>query len=147
MTIKNGIEILAGWTFTFDEVSNNVYKTTLIDNFGRQAETTDTDLKKAITTVETYAFDIQKQISKGWNKFLYDTCILKLGDKIIVEKQYHVEAFGSWYILLTDNRILLDGRDFIFCIQVYRNDWVETKTIKLSELTFDDFINAISSTQ
>lgn len=114
MTVKNQIEILAGWYLTFDEVSNNVYKVTLADNFGRQAETTDTNLVKAIATVETYAFDIQKQIVKGWNKFLYDTCILKLSDKIIVEKQYQNEAFDSWFILLTNNRILLNGSKFTF---------------------------------
>jgi hypothetical protein len=121
---------------TFDEVSNNVYKVMLTDKLGRQAETTDTDLDKAIITVENYAFDIEKQISKNWNKFLYDTCIKKLGDKKIIEQQYHDEAFGSWYILLTDNRILLDGRDYLFCIQVYNNDWADTTTIKLSELNF-----------
>lgn len=81
--IKNNGEILPSRTLTFDEVSNNVYKLTLTDNFGRQAETTDTNLENAITTVETYAFDIEKQASKNWNKFLYDTCIIKLGDKKI----------------------------------------------------------------
>jgi hypothetical protein len=128
-------------------VSNNVYKVTLTDHFARQVETTDIDLEKAIMTVESYAFDIEKQISKGWNKFLYDTCIIKLGDKKIIEKKYHDEAFGSWYILLTDNRILLDGRDFIFCIQVYKNNWVDTRTIKLAELTFNDFVTAIRETK
>jgi hypothetical protein len=119
----------------------------LTDHFGRQAETTDTDLKNAVTTVESFAFDIQKQISKSWNKFLYDTCIIKLVDKKIVEKQYHDQAFGSWYILLTENRILLDGRDFIFCIQVYKDDWVDIKTIKLSELTYSNFVTSISGTK
>ena len=138
---------MPGWTLTFDEVSNNVYKVTLTDKYGRQAETTDTDLDKAIVTVQTYAFDIEKQISKNWNKFLYDTCIKKLGDKKIIEQQYHDEAFGSWYVLLTDNRILLDGRDYLFCIQVYKNDWADTTTIKLSELTFNNFVTAISGTQ
>jgi hypothetical protein len=132
---------------TFDEVSNNVYKVTLTDHFGRQAETTDSDLENAVTTVEAFAFDIQKQISNGWNKFLYDTCIIKLGDKKIIEKQYHDEAFGSWYILLTDNRILFEGRDFIFCIQVYKDYWVDTTTIKLSDLTYDDFVSAVSKAQ
>lgn len=132
---------------TFDEVSNNVYKVKLTDHYGRQTETTDTDLENTVTTVEAFAFDIQKQISNGWNKFLYDTCIIKLGDKKIIEKQYDDKAFGSWYILLTDNRILLYGRDFIFCIQVYKNDWVDTTTIKLSELTYDNFVTAIGGTQ
>lgn len=119
----------------------------MTDRFGRQAETTDTDLENAVNTVESFAFDIQKQISNGWNKFLYDSCIIKLSDKKIIEKQYHDQAFGSWYILLTDNRILLDGRDFIFCIQVYKNDWVDTTTIKLSELTYHKFVTAIGGTQ
>jgi hypothetical protein len=145
--IKANSEILPGWTLTFDEVSNNVYKVTLRDRFGRLSETTDRDLENAIMTVETFAFDMQKQISKGWNKFLYNTCIIKLGDKKIVEKQYHDEVFGSWYILLTDNRILLDGRDFNFCIQVYKNEWVDTTSIKLSELTYADFVTAIGRTK
>ena len=132
---------------TFGEVSNNVYKVTLIDDFGRKAEATDTDLERAVSTVENFAFDIQKQISKGWNKFLYDSCILKLADKTIIEKEYNKEAFGSWHILLTDNRILLDGRDNVFNIQFYKNDWVDIKSIKLTDLTFDNFIAAIRPTQ
>jgi hypothetical protein len=70
-----------------------------------------------------------------------------LGDKQIIEKQYHDETFGSWYVLLTDDRILLDGRDFLFYIQVYKNDWVNTATIKLSELTYDEFVTAIKATR
>ena len=88
---------------TFDEVSNNVYKVTLTDSFGRQAETTDTDLENAVTTVEAFAFDIQKQISNGWNKFLYDTCIIKLGDKKIIEKQYHEKIFEMFKRLKFSN--------------------------------------------
>jgi len=107
---------LPGWTLTFDEVSNNVYKVNLTDNFGRQGGTTDSDLDAAIATCESYAFDIERQFSKNWTRFLYDTCILKLQNKGIIEKQYHAETFGSWYILLKD-RILFDGRDFVFCIQ------------------------------
>jgi hypothetical protein len=47
------------------------------DQFGRQAETTDIDFDIAVTTVEAFAFDIQKQISNGWTQFLYDTCLIK----------------------------------------------------------------------
>ena len=128
----------------FEEVSNNVYKVTLTDYFGRQGETTNTDLEEAITTVETYAFDIEMQTSENWKKFLYDACIIKLGDKKIIEKQYKDEAFGSWDILLKANRILLDGKDFTFCVQVYKEGWVDTTTIKLSALTFNDFVSAIN---
>ena len=132
---------------TFDEVSNNVYKVNLTDNFGRQGGTTDSDLDAAIATCESYVFDIERQVSKNWTRFLYDTCILKLQDKGIIEKQYHEEAFGSWYILLKD-RILFDGRDFVFCIQVYKdNDWVDIERINLKDLTYDNFIKTISSTR
>jgi len=147
MTIGNATEILPGWTFTFDEVSNNIYRVTLTDKFGRQTSTTDTDLEQAIKTCESYAFEIERQISKGWTKFLFDTCILKLGDKTIIEKQYHEETFGSWYILL-DKRIILDNREAVFCVQkCNENNWIDTQSIKLKDLTFNNFIAVISSTK
>ena len=61
--IKNKSEVLPGWTLTFYEVLNNVYKVKLIDHFGRQAKTTDTGLENAITTTETFE-DFAKVISK-----------------------------------------------------------------------------------
>ena len=147
MTIRNGTEILPGWTLTFNEVSNSVYKVTLTDKFGRQISTTDTDLEQAIKTCESYAFDIERQISKSWTKFLFDTCILKLWDKTIIEKQYHEETFGSWYILL-DNRIVLDNRDAVFYIQAYKEGiWIDKQSIKLKDLAYDNFIAALSSTK
>ena len=145
--MKNGQEILAGWTLSFDEVSNNIYKVKLTDKFGRETETTDSDLEKALTKVENYAFDIERQISKGWNEFLYNTCILKLQDKVIVEKHYTEKAYCSWYILLNENKIILDGRDFYFCLQVYKKHWVDIETIKMSELTLDNFIDVIRRAQ
>lgn len=145
MPIRNGNQILPGWTLEFEEVSNNVYKVTLTDNFGRQSSTTDTDLKKAIETCEGYAFEIERQISKKWTKFLFDACILKLGDRKIIEQQYHEKSFGSWYILL-ENRILLDNRDDIFCIQVYNETgWINTQTITLRDLTYENFVGMIRS--
>lgn len=144
MDIRNHTQILSGWTLTIDEVSNNVYKVTLTDNFGRQCATTDTDLDAAIATCENYAFDIERQISKNWVKFLYKTCLIKFAEKAIKENHYHEEAFGSWYILLKD-RILYDGRDFIFCIQVYNdNEWVDIERIKTTDLTYEKFITAIN---
>jgi hypothetical protein len=147
LTIKNRTDILPGWTLLFDEVSNNVYHVTLTDKFGRQASTTDSDLEKAITTCEEYAFDIEKQISKNWKKFLFDTCLLKTVDKTITKRRYDDDAFGSWYIEYTDKRIVLDGKSFILYNQSFTNgDWVDTDNIKLSVLTFDNFEKAISST-
>jgi hypothetical protein len=48
---------------------------------------------------------------------------------------------------LTGNRILVDGRDGIFCIQVYKDDWVDTTTIELSELNYANFATAIGGIQ
>jgi len=145
--MRNNTQILPGWTLRFNEVSNNVYNVYLTDNFGRQGSTTDTDLDAAIATCESYAFDIEKQISKNWTKFLYDTFLMKFSDKGITENQYHNEAFGSWYILLKD-RVLYDGRDFVFCQQVYEvNDWVDKQRINVNELTYDKFIKVISATR
>ena len=41
--ITNDKELVDNWTLRFDEISNNVYKVQLTDNFGRQAITTDHD--------------------------------------------------------------------------------------------------------
>ncbi len=143
----NNKELLAGWKLTFNEVSNNVYKVTLTDAVGRIAETTDSILEKAIATVENYAFDIQKKLSGSWNKFLFDTCTIKLADKVIIEKQYHDEAFGSWYITLTKNRALLDGKDSVLYLQIYKEDWVDIKIINLSDLTYTSFITVINQAE
>ena len=72
---------------------------------------------------------------------------MKLSDKGVIETQYYNETFGSWYILLKD-RILYDGRDFVFCLQVYEaNDWADKHRISVNELTYDKFIKVISSTR
>jgi hypothetical protein len=72
---------------------------------------------------------------------------MKFSDRGIIENQYHNEAFGSWYILLKD-RVLYDGRDFVFCQQVYVvNDWVDKQRINVNELTYDKFIKVISATR
>jgi hypothetical protein len=144
--IKSRSEILPGWILSFDEVSNNVYKVELTDNYGRQASTTDSNLEEAIETVQSYAFDIEKQITKNWNRFLYDTCIMKLDQKSIVNNKYEDEIFGSWYITLSDKRFVLDGRDYVFSIQENKDkDWIDIKSLKLSELTFENLLNCINS--
>ena len=146
MILKNKTEILPGWTLSYDEVSNNVYEVTLTDNFGRLAATTDTDFEKAVVTCENYVFDIERQTSKSWNKFLFDKCILKTNHDSITKSEYHYEAFGSWYIEYGMKRIVLDGKDYVLHSQVLNeNDWVDLEQIKLSELTFDEFEKLINS--
>jgi len=143
--IRNNTEILPGWTLTFDEVSNNVYKVNLTDKWGRQGGTTDSNLDKAIVTCEYYAFDIERQISKNWNKFLYDACLMKIDKSKIIEAIYHDEAFGSWYVTTHNKRIVFDGRDFVLLIQFPNgNDWIDKESIKIDDLTYDLFIKAIS---
>jgi len=145
--MDNDKQLLSGWKLALDEVSNNVFKVTLTDSAGRIAETTDSDLEEAFRKVGNFAFDIQKQLPGSWNKFLFESCTIKLADKIIIEKQYHAEVFGSWYILLTKNRIVLDGRDSVFSLQIYTDDWVDIEIINLSDLTYTSFINAINQAE
>jgi len=62
-------------------------------------------------------FDIEKQISKNWNKFLFDLCLQRLTDIDLTNKEYNDEAFGSWLIERHDKRIIYDGKDSWFITQ------------------------------
>jgi hypothetical protein len=73
VTSRNGDQILPNWVLRFDEESNNVYKVSLTDSFGRQAATTDHNLERAVKTCEEYDFDIEKQISKTGAGFCLNT--------------------------------------------------------------------------
>jgi len=145
--IKNRADTLPGWTLKFEKVSNNVYKVTLTDKNGRQAATTDTDLEKAVSICEGFAFDIERQVSKSWKKFLFDTCLLKSDDKKLTKQVYHAEAFGSWYVEYGDKRIVLDGIDFVIHSQHFFDDaWADINRISLSDLTFNDFEKVLKTT-
>src|SRR5690606_7004236 len=104
--------------------------------------TTDHNIERALDTCERYAFDIEKQISKNWGRFLFDYSILKLSGKSVTEQKYHSEAFGSWYIVCNNKRLIYDGRDQVLIIQDYKQsdaDWEQYNAIAMGDLTFEKY--------
>jgi hypothetical protein len=137
--IRNNKELVNNWTLRFDEISNNVYKVQLTDNFGRQAGTTDHDLYRAIETCISYAFDIEKQLNNTLNKFTYDTFKYFFADQKLLADNYSDKDFGSWIIEKDGKRIILDGKDLLLSLQSQTelNNWTDDFTIKLTDLTFE----------
>jgi hypothetical protein len=140
--IKNNSKIIDGWTLHFEEVSNNVYKVELIDNFGRQTTTTDHDLEKAIETCLSYSFDIERQLNNSLNKFTFDTFKFFLADEKLHTVNYSDKDFGSWIIQKYTNRIILDGKDFLLVLQsqTETDHWKDDIAIKITDLTFKQII-------
>jgi hypothetical protein len=140
--IKNNSKTIDGWTLHFEEVSNNVYKVELIDNFGRQASTTDHDLEKAIQTCLSYSFDIERQLNNSLNKFTFDTFKFLLADENLLTDNYSDKDFGSWIIQKYNKRIILDGKDLLLVLQSQEetDNWKDNIAIKLTDLTFKQII-------
>ena len=105
---------LPGWTTKIEEISNGVLKVTLTDNYGRKTEVIDNATDETINKAFNNAFEIEKQISKNWNKFLYNFCISQLSDAIITTKDYNDKAFGSWLIEVGDKRIVYMAKTFAY---------------------------------
>lgn len=91
------------------EISNGYYEVLLVDNYGRQASTSDNNPDVARTTCEQYVLDIERQISKNYDKFLYDLLVLKLDKKAITNKG-HDDDFGSWFIEVGNKKIVFDKK-------------------------------------
>ena len=140
--LNNNSKFVDNWTLHFDEVSNNVYKVKLIDNFGRQTSTTDNDLEKAIETCLSYSFDIERQLNNSLNKFTFDTFKYFLADEKLLTDNYSDKDFGSWIIQKYNKRIILDGKDFLLILQsqAETDNWKDDIVIKLTDLTFKHII-------
>jgi hypothetical protein len=145
----NNKEILPGWTLKVDEVSAGAYRITLIDQDGRKAEVVDDYNDLTLDKCTDYAFEIEKQTTRTWNKFLYDFASLRLKSLKLHEKEYHDKDFGSWTIQTKDKRLLLDGRDGrLIYEEKQQSDWVDKETIKDFRLVtleqFKNFTNKIA---
>lgn len=136
---QNGNQILPDWTLHFDEQSANVYHITLTDSFGRRAETTDSDLYQAIKTCEGYAFDIEKQISKDWSRFLFRYSMLKLQNLITFSNGDPQNAYGSWGIRVKEKILTYDGRDDLLIVTDENIHPVNYRVIRIRELSFETF--------
>jgi hypothetical protein len=139
VTLRNGNQILPHWVLRFDEVSNNVYKVALNDSSGRQAASTDHDLERAVKTCEGYAFDIERQISKDWSRFLFDYAMLKLEGRVTFSNGDPKNAYGSWSIRVEGKILTYEGRDDVLITRDSNADAFDYKAIALKDLSFDTF--------
>lgn len=136
---------IPGWAINIDEISNGVFKVTLTDAYGRKAENVDNATDETIERTIGDAFDIEKQISKNWNLFLYDLAIQKLGDADITIKEYNDKVFGSWFIEKQNKRVVYDGKDAWLIFQTKnKGDWTDIDTIKKDELKYSNFVRQIN---
>jgi hypothetical protein len=136
---------LPGWITTMNELSNGIFSVLLADNFGRKVEITGIGDREPLIEAMQGAFDIEKQISLNWNRFLFDLCILNL-EGLKPEKRFDDEHFGSWLVTLADKRILYDGRDHWLISQVNKGDnWYDMCVSTKEELTLDICLAIIRS--
>ena len=135
---------IPGWTTNIEEISNGVFRVILADEYGRKAEVIDNASDETIERAISDAFDIEKQISKNWNLFLFNLCIVTINNKSIVNKEYNDKAFGSWYIESEESRLIYDGKDnwLIFQTKIGA-DWTDKIVITKDELKYLNFVEQI----
>ncbi len=56
---------LPNWTTTIDEISNGIFKVTLVDKFGRKVETIDNATDDTVKRTIADAFEMEKQTTKN----------------------------------------------------------------------------------
>lgn len=136
---------IPGWTLNIDEISNGTFKVTLTDTSGRKVEVVDNATDKTIEKAIVDAFDIEKQVSKNWNLFLYDLCIQRIGKTEIKAHEYNDKVFGSWFIESKDKRLVYDGRDSCLIFQTKsKGNWMEVDTIIKDELKYSNYVSQIN---
>jgi len=134
-------ERLPGWKMGLNVVSRYRIEVLIVDDYGRQAGATgtDDDLGIAIATCEQYVLDIERQISKNFERFLYDLFVLKLNKKVFTNKEYNYTAIGSWFIEIADKQLIFDGNDGDLTFRHKEGDvWLNDISIKIAELTIKD---------
>ena len=141
----NNISPLPGWNLKVLEISPGAYTITLTDIDGRKAEITDHYNEASLNRCLDYAFDIERQTARDWNKFLYDLVIDRLADATIDNMDYHPADFGSWIIQIRDKRLLLDGKDGCLIYQEKQNDvWVdEASMLNFRHVTFEQLVELL----
>ncbi|OJW59821.1 MAG: hypothetical protein BGO55_17310 [Sphingobacteriales bacterium 50-39] len=128
---------MPGWTPKVTEVSNGVYNILLPDRHSRKVETTGADIDAMMKEVLEGALSVEKQISLNWNKFLFDLCLNILAD-LNVEKNFDEKHFGLWIALLSNKRIVYDGRDHWLISQIREgNYWYDACISTKEDLALD----------
>ena len=111
-----------------------------IDDFGRIVGCTDHDFERGMETCVGYAFDVEKQINKKWNKFLFDVIKFKLKKNKLDEEVYQNEVYGSSLFRQNNRRIIIDGKETILKFQkkTFLRIWKTKKQISLENLKYED---------
>jgi hypothetical protein len=138
-------KLIPGWSINFDEISNGVFKISLNDQFGHKTEIIDTVNDETIEKLISYAFDIEKQISKNWNLFLYKMVLQTITGDLKYKTEFDETSFGSWIFETLDKRLIYDGKDNLLIFQSKIKDrWSEVDIIKKEELNYFIFIKQIN---
>lgn len=138
--MKNNIEQFKDWTLENKEVSNGVTFFEMTNLNGCKVSCTDHDYERGLNNCISYAFDLEKQISKNWSKFLYEYCKFELKGIKFNEELYSDLDFGSWHFSLSKKRIVYDGKNFDLSIQKKRifSNWREIRIVKISEIKLEN---------
>ena len=139
---------LPGWTTKIDEISNGIFRVTLTDSFGRKTEIVDNATEDTIQRAYQDAFDIEKQVSKNWNRFLYDLCISQLADTTITTKNYNDKTFGSWLIEINNKRLVYIGKNSWLVTQTRTDEkWFDQAVLTKEDLTYSLLMTILRQTR
>ncbi len=141
MKIEPGRELLPGWRLEIREVSNSVYNVQLRDAHGRISETTSTDIDEACITCANYAFDIERQISRNWSKFLYELCLLELRDVML----RHEANTPGWTVQTTRKKISLVSGAESLKIELHDDGrMIDEQAHATRDITYAAFVHLIT---
>ncbi len=138
---------LPNWKTKIDEIRNGVFKVTLINAYGNISEVIDSANEETIQRAIYGAFDIEKQVSKNWNFFLYEFYLSRISEEKISRKEYNDSSFGSWLIENAEKRMIYNGKDsqLIFEVKSSRKlferifndkEWIEQENIEFKNINF-----------
>lgn len=136
---------IPGWTLNIDKISNDLFKVTLTDTFGRKVKVLDNATEKTIEKALSDAFAIEKKVSKNWNLFLFNLCFQKLEKTEIKIHEYNDKVYGSWFIQRKDKRLVYDGKDSCLIFQTKsKGNWMDIETIIKDDLRYSNYVSQIN---
>ena len=120
---------------------------TLVDKFGRKVETIDNATDDTVKRTIADAFEMEKQTTKNWNRFLYELSLLLLRKFNVTFNEYNDLSFGSWFIEISNRkRIVYNGRDYWLIIQEKKDaEWAELESIENIGLTYYKLLTVIDN--
>jgi lipoprotein NlpI len=138
---------LPGWKTKIDEIRNGVFKVTLTNAYGNVSEVIDSANEETVQRAISGAFDIEKQVSKNWNYFLYEFYLSRISEEKISKKEYDDSSFGSWLIENAEKRIIYNGKDSSLIFEIKsskklferifnKKEWVEKENIEFNNINF-----------